>query len=58
MMPAKFGFLVQTGSGSQYMPWIHIKDLCNIYLKAIADTNMVGAYNAVAPGACDTQVNL
>jgi uncharacterized protein (TIGR01777 family) len=47
--PGKFGFLVQTGSGLQYMPWIHIADLCNIYLKAIEDMKMYGAYNAVSP---------
>ena len=49
MMPAKFGFLVQTGNGRQYMPWIHIDDLCNIYMKAIEDPSMSGAYNAVSP---------
>ena len=49
MKPGKFGFLVQTGTGLQYMPWIHITDLCNIYLKAIEDTKMCGAYNAVSP---------
>lgn len=49
MMPAKFGFLVQTGNGLQYMPWIHINDLCNIYLKAIEDPGMAGAYNASSP---------
>jgi uncharacterized protein len=49
MMPAKFGFLVQTGSGKQYMPWIHINDLINIYVKAIEDPLMSEAYNAVAP---------
>jgi hypothetical protein len=49
MIPAKFGFLVRTGDGKQYMPWIHITDLCNIYLKAIEDQNMNGAYNAVSP---------
>ncbi len=49
MMPAKFGFLVQTGNGRQYMPWIHITDLCNIYMKAIEDQNMNGAYNAASP---------
>ncbi len=49
MMPARFGFLVQTGNGRQYMPWIHIKDLCNIYVKAIEDQNMRGPYNAVSP---------
>jgi len=49
MKPGKIGFLVQTGTGRQYMPWIHIRDLCNIYLKAIEDSDMTGAYNAVAP---------
>ena len=49
MMPAKFGFLVQTGNGRQYMPWIHITDLCNIYVQAIKDQKMNGAYNAVSP---------
>ena len=37
------------GNGSQYMNWIHIDDLCNIYIKAIEDETMNGAYNAVAP---------
>jgi len=49
MIPARFGFLVRTGSGKQYMPWIHIDDLCKIYLKSIEDNSMNGAYNAVAP---------
>lgn len=49
MMPARFGFLVQTGNGNQYMPWIHIEDLCRIYLKAIDDQDMNGVYNAVSP---------
>jgi len=34
--------LVLAGNGHQYMPWIHIADLCNIYLKAIADEKMTG----------------
>jgi len=49
MKPAEFGFLVKTGSGLQYMPWIHINDLCNIYLKAIEDSDINGPFNAVAP---------
>jgi uncharacterized protein (TIGR01777 family) len=48
LIPARFGFLVMT-KGSQYMPWIHINDACNIYLRAVRDTSMNGAYNAVAP---------
>ncbi|MBP6181380.1 TIGR01777 family oxidoreductase [Flavobacterium sp.] len=35
------------GSGKQYMPWIHVDDLCNIYLEAIVNEEMNGPYNAV-----------
>ena len=34
------------GSGRQYMPWIHIDDLCGIYLQAIVNSEMSGPYNA------------
>ena len=34
------------GSGKQYMPWIHVNDLCAIYLEAIKNSDMKGAYNA------------
>ena len=47
--PVKMGVGSAIGSGKQYLPWIHIDDLCNIYVKAIEDTKMSGAYNAVAP---------
>lgn len=49
LTPAKYGFLAKTGSGRQYFPWIHISDLCNIYIKAIEDEKMNGPYNAVSP---------
>lgn len=42
----KAGFGSALGSGKQYMPWIHIDDLCKIYLEAIENPNMSGAYNA------------
>lgn len=48
-LPVRFGIGSALGSGRQYMPWIHIDDICNIYLKAIQDSNMTGVYNAVAP---------
>ena len=47
--PGKMGFGAAIGTGNQYLPWIHIDDLCNIYLKAIEDSQMSGIYNAVAP---------
>lgn len=34
------------GSGKQYMPWIHVEDLCAIYLEAIKNPDMEGSYNA------------
>ena len=34
------------GSGKQYMPWIHVDDLCSIYLQAIENAEMSGPYNA------------
>jgi uncharacterized protein len=48
-MPVQLGLGSDLGSGKQYLPWIHIDDLCGIYLKAIKDKNMNGSYNAVAP---------
>lgn len=45
----KLGIGSAIGNGKQYFPWIHIDDLCNIYIKAIEDTKMIGAYNAAAP---------
>jgi hypothetical protein len=45
----KLPIIAPLGSGDQYMPWIHIDDLCKIYIKAIEDEQMQGAYNGVAP---------
>lgn len=47
--PVKMGIGSAIGSGKQSLPWIHIDDLCGIYIKAIEDTQMDGAFNAVAP---------
>lgn len=42
----KAGFGAVLGTGKQYLPWIHVEDLCQIYLKAIVDEKLHGAYNA------------
>ncbi len=47
--PIKMGIGSPLGSGKQFLPWIHINDLCKIYLKALTDEMMSGAINAVAP---------
>ena len=36
------------GTGKQYIPWIHIKDLCKIFIH-ILENNMEGTYNAASP---------
>lgn len=36
------------GSGKQYLPWIHMDDLCDMYIQAI-EGNLKGIYNSVAP---------
>jgi uncharacterized protein (TIGR01777 family) len=46
---SKFGILPVFGKGLQPYPWIHIKDLCNIYIEAIDNDNFSGPINAVAP---------
>ena len=47
--PIRLGFAAILGDGKQKISWVHIDDLCNMFLKAIEDQNMQGVYNAVAP---------
>ncbi len=47
--PVKLGAGAPLGSGEQYISWIHLDDLTNIYLESINDDKMEGAYNATAP---------
>ncbi len=50
MLPTiKMGIGSPLGNGKQYMPWIHIKDICSMYEFAIKKHDMDGAFNAVAP---------
>ncbi|WP_299682143.1 TIGR01777 family oxidoreductase [uncultured Tenacibaculum sp.] len=42
-------FLSALGKGDQYIPWIHIEDLCDMYVKAVEDQSFNGIFNAVAP---------
>lgn len=47
--PIQYGIGSALGNGKQYMPWIHIEDICSIYEFALKKTNLHGAYNAVSP---------
>ncbi len=48
-LPVRMGLGTAFGNGKQCIPWIHVQDLCRIYLEAIREANWRGAYNAVAP---------
>jgi len=47
--PIIWGQGAALGSGKQYMPWIHIDDLCAIYIHIIQEIIPSGVYNGVAP---------
>jgi len=47
--PLQFGMAAVLGNGKQMLSWIHIDDLCRLFIKAIEDENLHGSYNAVAP---------
>jgi len=47
--PIIWGQGAPLGSGKQYMPWIHVDDLCAIYIHLIEGVLPAGVYNGVAP---------
>lgn len=47
--PLKGGLATILGSGKQVISWIHIDDLCRMFIYAIEKEAMNGPYNAVAP---------
>ena len=48
--PLRFGIAAVLGTGNQMVSWIHIDDLCNMFIAAMENENLSGCYNAVAPG--------
>ena len=49
MLPTRLGVGSPLGSGRQYLSWIHLEDLCRLYIRAVEEATMEGVYNAVAP---------
>lgn len=47
MTPTKLGVGAVLGSGKQYIPWIHLNDICSVYINAIENEEFKGIYNAV-----------
>ena len=48
-MPLNFFTSVFFGDGQQWYSWIHIDDLCAIFVRAIEEGDWEGVYNGVAP---------
>ncbi len=46
---ARLGLSSAFGTGRQFMSWIHIDDLTEIFVMTVSDETVTGAYNAVAP---------
>ncbi len=47
--PLRFGIAGIIGDGRQMVSWIHIEDLCRMFIYAIENETLQGSYNAVAP---------
>jgi len=45
-LPVRWGVGAALGSGKQYMPYIHIDDLCRMYIHALDNPKVEGAFNA------------
>ncbi len=48
LVPIKLGLGSPLGTGQQMMSWIHIDDLCMLFIKCVND-NLQGAFNATSP---------
>lgn len=47
--PVKWYVGAPLGSGRQWIPWIHVQDVIDMYLFAIGHENFSGVYNMVSP---------
>ena len=52
VMPVKNYIGSSLGSGKQFVPWIHIDDICNLYKFALDQSTLNGVFNGVAPSHC------
>lgn len=53
--PVRLGVAAILGSGKQVVSWIHIDDLCRLYLTAIGDKEWAGVFNGVGPQPVDNR---
>lgn len=49
LFPFKAGVGGKIGNGRHWMSWIHIKDIVNIFVFAVENSNISGTFNGVSP---------
>lgn len=49
LLPLNFFVSTYFGNGQQWYSWIHLDDICEIFLKGVEDDQFRGLYNGVAP---------
>jgi uncharacterized protein (TIGR01777 family) len=54
-MPIQLGFGSVIGTGKQYGPWIHIDDLCNLFVFSVQN-QLDGFYNALAANSTNLEL--
>jgi uncharacterized protein (TIGR01777 family) len=47
--PVKLGVAAILGDGKQIISWIHLDDICRLYVEAMTNPKWTGVYNAVSP---------
>ena len=48
-LPFRLALGGRLGSGRQFVPWIHLDDLLEMFVRALDDPRLEGAFNATAP---------
>jgi uncharacterized protein len=49
LIPFRFGLGTYFGDGQQWYSWVHLDDVCQMFVQAVEDEAMRGFYNGVAP---------
>ena len=53
--PVRLGVAAILGSGRQMVSWIHIEDLCRLFIQAVENEAWSGVFNGVAPNPVDNK---
>jgi hypothetical protein len=50
LLPFRLGLGGPIGDGTQYMPWVHLDDIANLFIFLSKQTALDGVFNGTAPG--------